>query len=88
MLQSDTESSVNNSLITLDTTKANDGQLHEANTSQLLKTQEKLCSDSSVSIGDLLLKMPQLLLKQGNEVSQVSTYVFICTHITLHYICI
>lgn len=80
------ESSVDNSLISTDAIKADNsnGQLHEASTSQLYKTQEKLCLDPNISIGDLLLKIPQLLLEQENKVSQVSTYVFIYTHITLH----
>lgn len=48
--------------------------LHEASTSQPTQNKESLCSDSNVSIGDLLLKIPHLLLQQGIDYIQVSPY--------------
>ncbi|CAI6364390.1 unnamed protein product [Macrosiphum euphorbiae] len=45
-------------------------KLHEASTSQPTLNKESLCSDSNVSIGDLLLKIPHLLLQQGIDYIQ------------------
>uniref|UniRef100_A0A2S2N9L2 Uncharacterized protein n=1 Tax=Schizaphis graminum TaxID=13262 RepID=A0A2S2N9L2_SCHGA len=49
-------------------------KLHEASTSQPTPNKESLCSDANVNIGDLLLKIPQLLLQQGIDYIQVSPY--------------
>ncbi|XP_060850865.1 uncharacterized protein LOC132929499 [Rhopalosiphum padi] len=48
-----------------------DSKLHEASTSQPTLNKESLCSDANVNIGDLLLKIPQLLLQQGIDYIQV-----------------
>lgn len=47
-------------------------KIHEASTSQPTQNKENLCSNSN--IGDLLLKIPQLLLQQGVDYIQVSPY--------------
>jgi len=52
-------------------------KLHEASTSQPTLNKESLCSDSNVSIGDLLLKIPHLLLQQGIDYIQVSPYYLV-----------
>ncbi|XP_026807159.1 ATP-dependent RNA helicase dbp5-like [Rhopalosiphum maidis] len=46
-------------------------KLHEASTSQSTLNKQSLCSDANVNIGDLLLKIPQLLLQQGIDYIQV-----------------
>jgi len=48
--------------------------IHEASTSQPTLNKESLYSDTNVNIGDLLLKIPQLLLQQGIDYIQVSPY--------------
>jgi len=46
-------------------------KLHEASTSQPTLNKENLCSDANINIGDLLLKIPQLLLQQRIDCIQV-----------------
>lgn len=46
-------------------------KLDEASTSQPTLNKESLCSDANANIGDLLLKIPQLLLQQGMHYIQV-----------------
>jgi len=66
---------LNNSVNSISVTCQNaSSTLHEASTSQPTVNKESLCSDSNVSIGDLLLKIPHLLLQQGIDYIQVSPY--------------
>jgi len=69
---------VNIDLVTLDTMNADSKniKLSKASSSQLSQSQESLCSNRNVSIGDLLLKIPQLLLEQEIEAFKVSTHHF------------
>ncbi|KAL4091607.1 hypothetical protein QTP88_026266 [Uroleucon formosanum] len=65
-IKSDIELCLNSSV----TFENENGKLHEASTSQATLNKESLCSDSNVSIGDLLLKIPHLLLQQGIDYLQ------------------
>lgn len=73
--------SVNANQVILDTANPdNEKSQHcEASTSKAFKTQENLISDSNASIGDLLLKIPQLLLQQGIDSLNVSIIILIIT---------
>lgn len=53
-------------------------KLHEASTSSTSQpTLNKETSESNASIGDLLLKIPHLLLQQGINYVQVSPYYLV-----------
>lgn len=74
-IQKDVEMCLNNSVDSASVTYENESsELHEASTSQPRSqptlNKESSCSDSNVSIGDLLLKIPHLLLQQGIDYIQ------------------
>lgn len=61
----------------VDTISVSDSkQLHEANSSELLENPESLNSDSKENIGDILSRVPKLLLEHIIYSDNVSIYVF------------
>lgn len=61
----------------------NNLQHQESSSSNFIKNTQSVNSDPKHTIGDLLLKIPQLLLQQGLSSVKVSTYIFIYS---IHFI--